>query len=399
MKITAPVLLSICLALVIHAQDENSPSFSATNAAVPATPKRTAETLDALLGPIALYPDALVALILPAATTPTDAVLAARYMAAKNDPSAIDAQPWSESVKALSHYPDVLKWMDENLPWTQSVGQAFLDQPADVMDTVQRLRVRARATGALVDTPQQRVVNQGTTVVIVPAQPDVIYVPVYDPALVYVQRTTWVNRPFITFGFGYPIGSWFIYDCNWDRSNVWVASRPSYRRNQPQYWHPNATYPQKLPGQPWHPSPNYHPQPNTQVYTHTPTPRPVRVEPINSSSNSAQSPSVSPRPQIGSPGMMPSTPNRSSHIPNPRKNLLTPAEIPPVTPLNLAPLTPVVAPRPTLEKPQALTHPTRPFSAESGDRSHHNITPMPGPAPTADGNPTKSDPRKQRPSP
>jgi len=150
MKTTSSVLLGLCLALVARAQDENASALPPVPSAAPAPMtaestalQRTPEILDSLLGPIALYPDALVALMLPAATSPTDVVLAARYLSAKGDPAAVNSQPWSDSVKALVHYPDVLKWMDENLPWTQSLGQAFLDQPADVMNAVQRLRARA----------------------------------------------------------------------------------------------------------------------------------------------------------------------------------------------------------------------------------------------------------------
>jgi hypothetical protein len=399
MKITSSVLLSLCLALVVRAQAQTPYEALSPSPSSPTAIQRTPDVLDTLLGPIALYPDALVALILPASTSPTDVVLAARFLAAKNDQSTLNAQPWSDSVKALVHYPDVLKWMDENLPWTQSLGQAFLDQPADVMNTVQRLRVRARASGALVDTPQQQVVTQGTTVVIVPAQPNVIYVPVYDPAVVYVQRTTWVNRPFITFGFGYPIGSSFIYDCDWSRRTVWVVSRPSNWKNQPQYWQHDATHPEKLPGQPWHPPTNYRPTPSTQVLPHTPTPRPVRLDPKNPPANSTQPAPVSPRPQTGSPGMMSSTPNRSSHIPSsPRKDPVTPAEIVSGARLPTATAAPLqVAPRPVLVKPQApLTRPTRPFNAEPPDRSHQNIMPTPSSAPsTTNEDSTKPDPRKR----
>ena len=98
------------------------------------------DQLDQLLGPIALYPDPLVAQILPASTLPTQIVLADRYVSGGGDPGAIDQQPWDASVQALARYPEVLKWMDDNLNWTTEVGQAFLNQPQDVMDSIQRLR-------------------------------------------------------------------------------------------------------------------------------------------------------------------------------------------------------------------------------------------------------------------
>lgn len=393
MKILPSLLLGMCLALVARAQDENASVAPVPTNADSSAVQRTPEMLDTLLGPIALYPDALVALMLPAATAPTDIVLASRYMDSKGDLAAVDAQPWSDSVKALVHYPDVLKWMDDNLPWTQSLGQAFLDQPADVMNAVQRLRLRARASGALVDTPQQHVVTQDNTVVIVPAQPDIVYVPIYDPTVVYLQRTVWVNRPIITFGFGYQIGSWFIYDCDWGQSTVWVVSRPSNWQNQPQYWRHNVVYSQKPPGKPWHPSTNYKPRSNTQVYSHTPTPRPIRLDPKTSPTNSPQRPSVTPHPQ-GSPGMRPSSPNRTPRIPRDREELLAPAK-PVLTPL--PPLTPIIVPRPGFVKPPVITSPSPSFkSSPPIDRSHHQVAPSPA-APTANTDPATLDPKKNRP--
>jgi len=115
----------------------------------PALPLFTAEELEQLLGPIALYPDALIALILPATTAPSDLVLAARYLQAQGNAEQIDYQPWDDSVKALARYPTVVAWMDQNLAWTKQVGEAFASQPADVMNAVQRLRTQARAAGTL----------------------------------------------------------------------------------------------------------------------------------------------------------------------------------------------------------------------------------------------------------
>ncbi|MGC1481516.1 MAG: DUF3300 domain-containing protein, partial [Chthoniobacterales bacterium] len=150
------------------------------------------EELDELLGPIALYPDALVALILPASTVPTDVTLATRFMD-NGDIDLVDEQPWDESVISLTRYPDVLAWMDENLEWTAAVGEAFYEQPSDVMNAMQRLRRDAQAAGNLVNTPQQTVVfekGDDAAVVeenirIVPTDPEVIYVPTYDPQVVY----------------------------------------------------------------------------------------------------------------------------------------------------------------------------------------------------------------------
>lgn len=187
-----------------------------------------AEQLDQLLGPIALYPDALIALILPAATVPADIVLAARYLRQQgSDLSQVENRAWDESVKSLIHYPDVVKWMDENLLWTKQLGEAFAEQPAEVMRSLQRLRGRAQASGALLNNPQQQVLVEQQTIRIVPAQPDVIYVPYYDPAIVYVDRPLYYSygRPALTFGVGCRTGSWLAHDFDWGRSTIWIGDR------------------------------------------------------------------------------------------------------------------------------------------------------------------------------
>ncbi|MDB6169215.1 MAG: hypothetical protein JWM88_2079 [Verrucomicrobia bacterium] len=191
----------------------------------------TPEQLDQLLGPIALYPDALVALILPASIAQTEIVLAARYLNSNGSPDQIDAQPWSESVRALARYPEIIQWMDSNLQWTRELGDAVYSQPADVMNAVQRLRGIARANGTLVDTPQQRVVVDQEVIEIVPAQPDVIYVPRYDPDVVYYSRAEgyYPSEPFITFGLGFAAGLWLSYDFDWHRRAIFVGDRRNWR--------------------------------------------------------------------------------------------------------------------------------------------------------------------------
>ena len=141
----------------------------------------TAEELDDLLAPIALYPDPLLAQILPAATFIDQIDLAARYMGQYGKSALIDDQQWDVSVKAVAHYPDVLFMMDQKYDWTVSLGQAYASQPQDVMDAIQRLRAEAEAEGNLVSTAEQQVVDEGGVISIVPAEPDVVYVPQYDP--------------------------------------------------------------------------------------------------------------------------------------------------------------------------------------------------------------------------
>jgi hypothetical protein len=182
--------------------------------------------LDQLLGPIALYPDPLIAQILPASTLPTQIVLADRYLSGGGDPNQIDQQPWDPSVQALARYPNVLKWMDDNLNWTTDLGQAFLNQQQDVMVSIQRLRTSANNLGNLQSTPQQQVINDGGAIEIVPADPQVIYVPVYQPDQVYYQSD--YGSPFITFGIGWPIGLWLNCDFDWGHHNLiaWGRDHP-----------------------------------------------------------------------------------------------------------------------------------------------------------------------------
>ncbi len=180
------------------------------------------EQLDQLLGPIALYPDPLVAVILPASTVPADVTSAADYLASRGGPAGIEAQPWDPSVKALAHYPEVVKWMNANLDWTEALGAAFAQQPAEVMKSIQQLRAQARGAGSLVDTPQQRIDLQGDDIRIVPTEPGIIYVPQYDPAIVYETQVSYPG-PYLSFGLGFPAGAWLGYECDWDDFGIWVG--------------------------------------------------------------------------------------------------------------------------------------------------------------------------------
>jgi hypothetical protein len=153
------------------------------------------EQLDQMLAPIALYPDALVVQILMASTYPLEIVEAARWRqqnsGLKGDAlqNALQQQPWDESVKSLTEFPDVLDRMNKDLAWTQKLGDAFLGQQPQVMDTVQDLRKRAQAAGNLKSNEYQKVETQTQeakqVIVIEPANPQVVYVPVYQPTVVY----------------------------------------------------------------------------------------------------------------------------------------------------------------------------------------------------------------------
>lgn len=231
--------------------------------------KLTDAQLETLLGPIALYPDALIALILPASASSSDIVLAARYLAANQDPQQLDAQAWDESVRSLARYPDVIKWLDENLAWTQQLGTAFLAQPAEVMQAVQRLRARARAAGTLIDTPQQKVITEGEVILIEPASPTVIYVPRYDPAVVYVSRPYGWTQPSLFFGLGFGVGSWLSYDCDWRTRTIVVGDwrhRPNPVWVRPAFpYRPPAPGVTVVVGRPWQPPVHRHSRPTVIV--------------------------------------------------------------------------------------------------------------------------------------
>jgi len=147
--------------------------------------------LDQMLAPVALYPDPVLSQMLMAATYPLEVVEAARWSAAHPDlqgDAAVKAaagEGWDPSVTSLVAFPQVLAWMDENLKWTTAVGDAFLAQQPQVMDTVQGLRVRAQQAGNLRSDDRVAVSQDGTSVVVVPADPQVVYVPYYDPTVVY----------------------------------------------------------------------------------------------------------------------------------------------------------------------------------------------------------------------
>jgi len=180
----------------------------------------TAEELDDLLAPIALYPDPLLAQILPAATYIDQIDLAARYVRQYGKAARIDDQSWDVSVKAIAHYPDLLFMMDQKYDWAVSLGQAYVNQSQDVMDAIQRLRSEAKAKGNLTTNPEQQVVDEGGIISIDPAEPDLIYVPQYDPMEVYVEGPP-PGYGFITFGVGFSIGAWLNRDCDWHGHRIY----------------------------------------------------------------------------------------------------------------------------------------------------------------------------------
>jgi hypothetical protein len=226
-------------------------------AAAPYT-QQTPEQLQQLVAPIALYPDSLVAQILAASTFPEQIVLADRWVQANSGLTgsalgqAVDQQPWDASIKALAAFPSVLGNMDKNLSWTSSLGDAYYNQQQDVMTAVQVMRQRAQAAGNLNTTPQQTVATDDSSIVIEPANPDVVYVPAYDPWVVYGDPILawpgwypypgiWFGGPYLSFGIGFGIGFFGDFGWGWGRWGFdWHHHYPMF--NHDRYYSRSNTF-------------------------------------------------------------------------------------------------------------------------------------------------------------
>src|ERR1700741_4329885 len=206
-------------------QDQNQDQGQDQSQGQPAYTQQTPEQLQQLVAPIALYPDSLVAQILAATTFPAEVVEADRWVQAHPDlkgddlAKAVDQQPWDPSVKALTAFPTVLGNMDKNISWTSSLGDAYYNQQQDVMDAIQVMRQKAQSAGNLKSTDQQTVQTQGSNIMIQPANPQIVYVPAYDPWIVYGGPIVagpgwypypgiWWGGPYLSFGVGFGIG-WY----------------------------------------------------------------------------------------------------------------------------------------------------------------------------------------------
>jgi Protein of unknown function (DUF3300) len=206
----------------------------AGQAEVPAADRFSEEELRKLLAPIALYPDALLAQLLPAAAYPLEIVQAQRWLdanpalVAKNDFSGIDSQKWDPAVKAMARFPDVIRKMSQDLPWTTDLGDAIVNQPQDVAATIQQLRAEAEKSGALKSNARQTVrrvgsgppsgggaapqgggvvapQGEGNYIAIEPTDPSMLYVPSYDPNAVWGGYP--VAGPLLTWGAGIALGA------------------------------------------------------------------------------------------------------------------------------------------------------------------------------------------------
>ncbi len=241
------ILLLCCLLVRFTAQADSYDPTGQSNEQSPApAPQRSPEELQQLAAPIALYPDALIAQILAASTYPTQIVEADRWIESHSDlkgeklAKEVDKQPWDPSVKALAQFPSVLENMDKNLPWTSSLGDAYANDPQGLTDAVQTMRQQARNAGNLKSTEQENVSDQDGTIDIEPANPDVVYVPAYDPWLVYgapiVAYPGWYPVPGIFlggvgigFGIGFGVGFFGGFGWGWHHWGYdWHGRRAMY---------------------------------------------------------------------------------------------------------------------------------------------------------------------------
>jgi hypothetical protein len=174
--------------------------------------------LDALLAPIALYPDALLSKILIASTFPDQVRDAAAWQKANPNltdgalEGALSGRSWNDNIKALAHIPGVLAMMNDQRDWSYALGGVFVSQQDDVMASVQRLRRQAQAAGTLQSTTQQQVVTQGDSIVIQPTQPSMVYVPYYNPTVVY---GSWLYPTYPPYYWAAPAGAAFAGGLAW----------------------------------------------------------------------------------------------------------------------------------------------------------------------------------------
>ncbi|WP_051134158.1 DUF3300 domain-containing protein [Methylocystis sp. ATCC 49242] len=251
----------------------------------PEAPKFTQAELERLLAPIALYPDALLAQLLPASAYPLEIVQAHRWLeknraaAEKQDFSGADAQDWDPSVKAMLRFPTVLDKMNDDLEWTENLGAAIVNQPQDVANVIQLLRARAQKAGTLKSGKEMQVTTEkqdGRDVVTIASpDPSVIYVPSYDPVAAYAPAYNGTGMAaaagLLSFGAGVAIGSaWRGNYWNWGTGAFYRPVWPGYPAWRPPYpgWRPgmavgggnnvNIGNDVNIGGKPWRPDPGHY---------------------------------------------------------------------------------------------------------------------------------------------
>jgi hypothetical protein len=267
----------------IWVSPNGQPQQVADNSSPPPPPPESAPppvdpALQQLVSPIALYPDPILADVLPASTYSDQVQQAAQFIQYNPTPSddQIAEQNWDPSVQALAHYPSVLQYMAANPQWTQSLGAAFVNQQPQVMEAIQDLRAQAQAVGNLQTTPDEDVDDEGGYIYIRPANDGVIFVPYYDPVLVYSQHDA------IDYRYRYRDGAWLDHGFDWQHHDVytgdwhqgWTGGQGDWHRNPgwappPQQWAhddrrfgpvhqvppQNYVQPHEVQGRDFHPAP------------------------------------------------------------------------------------------------------------------------------------------------
>src|SRR5664279_4535751 len=247
LSIALSLLLVLPAASIQAAAQDTSAAYQGQGAPL------SANELQQLVAPIALYPDALVAQILGAATFPDQVADANAWLQLNNNltgtalEQAVDKQPWDPSVKALTQFPSVMDNLAKNLSWTSSLGEAYHNQAADIMTAVQTLRAQAQAAGNLKSGSQITVVQQAPqTIVIQPTNPQIVYVPQYNPTVIYgtpyvVPNYTTadvVATGLLSFGAGMAVGAmmsggccgwgYSSWNCNWYGGGAYYHGAPYY---------------------------------------------------------------------------------------------------------------------------------------------------------------------------
>jgi hypothetical protein len=221
------LFLSWCL-VGVCARD----GFAYQNTPPPQAVQQSPDQLQRLVAPIALYPDPLIAQILPAAAYPDQIVEAERWMQQHKDLTSdglakeVDKQSWDPGVKALAQFPAVLANMNQNLAWTSELGDAYINQQQELTQAIQTMRQRAKQAGNLQTTAEEKVSTRGQDILVEPASTDVVYVPQYDPWLVYGDPQAvfpgwypypglFLGGPGVAFGLGFGVGFFGGFGWNW----------------------------------------------------------------------------------------------------------------------------------------------------------------------------------------
>ena len=423
------LLLATCALSVAQAQSEQ-----------PTAPEHfyTQQELDQMLAPIALYPDPLLTQILMASTYPLEVVKAARWSRAHPELQGDDAvraavdEDWDPSVKSLVAFPRVLAMMDERIDWTEQLGEAFLAQEPHVMDTIQSLRERAYAAGNLSSNADTLVAREGSQLVIQPANPVVMYVPYYDPWVVYgtwwwpayppVYWAPWPGyvRPGVSVGIywgsGIALSTGFFFGAfDWHRHHVDVVyvnnyyyrprvshsaplqwrHEPEHRRGVP-YRHEElrTRYPQPVTRAAPRPATPHTVPPRTEPRRFEPQPRraqPGYVEPRRDAPPQQRAPQQSPTPQQGQTPQQRTTPQQR---PAPGSEQRAPQQRP--TPqqgqVPQQRVTPQQRPVPGSEQRPPQQRP----APQEGQPQQQRVTPPQRPAPSSVQRPPQQRPAPQQ---